>query len=135
MHCQMKTRIVPFYRLQQITDLDLCIKLLTDFTHKSLFGTFPALNLSARELPPALPLAISSLGGEDLSILDNDCRYYLYRFHFATDKTNKDNDIYISVKERLIALVSSGIRWCFNSSSELVFFRCLLTVDTVTPNS
>jgi len=31
--------------------------------------------------PPALPLAVSALSGEDLSLPDDDCSCYFYGFH------------------------------------------------------
>ena len=80
----MEIRIVPFNGFQQVSDFDLRVKLLADLTHKSLLRAFSALNLSAREFPPALPLAISALGGEDLYVLDYNRGYYFYCLHYSS---------------------------------------------------
>ena len=100
MHRQVEIRIVPLYGFEQATYGYLGVKFLPDLTHQRCLRALTRLDLSARKLPPSLPLAISALSGKDLSILDNDCCRYFYRFHYATNRKDKGNDIYESVKER-----------------------------------
>ena len=80
----MKIRIVPLDGFQQVAYLDFRIQFFLDFTHKSLLRALLALDLSAGKLPPALPLAISALSGEDLSVFYNDRCYYFYGFHHSS---------------------------------------------------
>ena len=42
---------------------------------------FPSLYLTARELPPVLPLAISLLGCKYLIVFADNCCCYFYSFH------------------------------------------------------
>ena len=81
MHSQMEIRIVPFNRIQQLSDLYLRIQFLPDLPHQRGIRAFPGLNLSAGKLPPSTPLAIPTPSREDLSVFDNDCRRYFNGFH------------------------------------------------------
>ena len=126
MHCQMEIRIVPFNSIQQLPDLNLRIKFLTDLTDKSILRTLPALDLTAGKFPPALEFAISPLGGEHLSIIDYYSCYNLYCLHIiqftqnhlfslqqiqtsflsedflSYEMMNKDNVIHHMIKEQVV---------------------------------
>ena len=88
-HGQMKIRIVPLDGFQQVANLDFRIQFFLDFTHKSLLRALPALDLSAGELPPALPLAITALSGEDLSVPDDYCSCYFYGSHILKSEEQR----------------------------------------------
>ena len=56
-------------------------ELFADFSCESSLPGLSGFDFSAGEFPPALPLAISSLGGEYLTVFDYDCCYYFDSFH------------------------------------------------------
>ena len=83
-HGQMKIGIVPLDGFQQVAYLDFRIQFLLDFTHKSLLRALPALDLASGKFPPALPLAVSALSGEYLTILDYNSSYDFYCLHYSS---------------------------------------------------
>ena len=83
MHRQMEGRVVPFDGFNELADLDLGVQLLPYFTDQSLLRAFSGLDLASREFPPILPLAISALGREDLSISDYYSRYDFDFFSYS----------------------------------------------------
>lgn len=81
MHLQMEIRIIPLNGLQQFPDLNLRVEFLPNLPNKRLLRAFPWLNLASGKLPPALPLAIPALRGENLSVPDYYRRNNFYRLH------------------------------------------------------
>ena len=77
----MEGRVVPLDGLEEVADCDFCIELLTDFADEGRLRGFAGLDLAAGKFPPTLPFAIASLGGEDLAVLDYDCRCDLDCLH------------------------------------------------------
>ena len=84
----MEFRIVPLNSFKQFSDLNLRIEFLMNFPFQCILRTFPTLNLSAREFPPALPLAITSLCGKHFPITDYDCcdNFYCLRIYKFSSK-------------------------------------------------
>ena len=83
-HRQMKSGIVIVDGTYKRTDGDVGIQFLAYLANKRLLGCLTGFDLTAGELPPILPLAISALGGEDtaLGIID-DSGYNGDGFHGA----------------------------------------------------
>ena len=81
MHCQMEIRIIPFDSLKEFFHLNLSIQLLTYLTFQSLPRQLSCFHFTTWKLPPTLKLAITSLSSKDLTILNNYCCNYFYRFH------------------------------------------------------
>ena len=80
-HREVEGRVVPFDRLEKLADCDFRLQFLPNLALECLLGALSGLHLSSRELPPALPLAVSSLGCEYLGVLYDYCRYYFYCLH------------------------------------------------------
>ena len=88
LHGKMKCRIVIFDCADALPNFNLCGKLLADFALKGSFWAFASFDFSAGEFPPALPVAITALGGKDLAIAlgsgtDDYGGYYVYGFHIG----------------------------------------------------
>ena len=67
-HGKVKGRVVVFDGVNVIGHVYFCRKLLPDFPLECIFGTFTIFDFSAGKFPPALPFAVTALGGEDLAI-------------------------------------------------------------------
>ena len=80
MHHKMKLRVIILNRCKQITYFNFCCQFLPDLTFQSIFWRFPWFNLASRKLPPILPFAITTLGGEQPTILDDDGSNDFYVF-------------------------------------------------------
>ena len=72
LHAQVKSRVIPLHRVQQIPHLHLQPQLLRNFTHHSGLRGFPRLNLTARELPAAAVLALRAFYSQHLPRLIQD---------------------------------------------------------------
>jgi hypothetical protein len=72
-HSQMKSGIVVVDSTEKRTNGDVGIQFFAYLTYERLLGCLTGFDLTAGELPPILPLAISTLGGEDttLGIIDD----------------------------------------------------------------
>lgn len=81
----MKIRIIPIDSAQKLVNTDSGVELFADFTHEGLFRSLSGLDLPARELPPAFPLAIASPGGKNLVTLFNNGCNYMLDFHFCPE--------------------------------------------------
>lgn len=75
MHRQVKSRVVPLYGFQQLSNLNIRIQFLHDLARKRLLMRLASIDLAAGELPPAFEVAIAALGGEDLVVAENDGCY------------------------------------------------------------
>ena len=72
-HREVKGRIIMLNRLKQAPYPYIRIKFLFNLPHKSLFARFSRLNLSSRELPAVLKLAVSPLRGKNPAVLNYNC--------------------------------------------------------------
>lgn len=61
----MKLRVVIFYRLQQVPNLDVGVQFLSDLAHERLLTRLPNLYLASRKFPPILIFAVATLSGEN----------------------------------------------------------------------
>ena len=62
--------------MEQTLDNNPRLQLLPYLATKSLIGTFAGFNLSSRELPKILEVAVAPLGGENASLLVADYSGY-----------------------------------------------------------
>ena len=85
-HREMEGRIIELHRPQEAIYRNLRRKLLPDLAHQRLLRALSGLHLSARKLPPILPVAIPSLGGENPAFLTDYCRDYLNLVHCDTQR-------------------------------------------------
>ena len=77
-HLEMELRIIILHCSIKPVNGYPNVEFLADFPYKSLFGSLSGFYFSARKFPPALPVAITSLGGEYLTIFfDNSSNYSL----------------------------------------------------------
>ncbi len=81
MEREMKLRIVVFNSGEQVANFYVGVELLKDFAVQRLLWGLSRLNLTAREFPVVLEIAIATLGGEQTPFLNNNCCNYLNRFH------------------------------------------------------
>ena len=81
MHGKMKLRIVIVHRTKELIHANLRRQFLAYLPHECLLRRFPTLHLSARKLPPVLPLAIPPLRGENLIFFANYRCNDFYLFH------------------------------------------------------
>lgn len=80
LHRQVELRIIELHSPEQTLDNNPRLQLLPYLATKSLIGTFAGFNLSSRELPKILEVAVAPLGGENASLLVADYSgYYHYR--------------------------------------------------------
>ena len=87
LHAKVKVRVVPFNVRDFFSNADLRRKLLADFADKRFLRRLACLNLSARKLPPALPVAVTTRRGKDLALslgsgAEYDCGDYAEGFAF-----------------------------------------------------
>ena len=81
LHRQVELRIIVLHSPEQTLDNNPRLQLLPYLATKSLIGTFAGFNLSSRELPKILEVAVAPLGGENASLLVADYSgYNHYRF-------------------------------------------------------
>ena len=69
----MEGLVVILDGINEPANLDIRIQFFLDFSYKGLLGRFARLNLSARELPLPLELAIAPGRGKDLIAIANNC--------------------------------------------------------------
>ena len=81
-HRQMKRGVIVINGTEKRTNGDVGIQFLVYLANERLLGCLSGFNLTAWELPPVLPFAISALGGKDtaLGIID-DSGYNGDNFH------------------------------------------------------
>ena len=63
-----------------MNDMDGVLNVVFQFVENQRFSD-RWVGVFARELPPTLPFAIPALGGEDFSVTDYNCCYYLDGWH------------------------------------------------------
>ena len=80
-HCEVEGGVVPFDGFQKGSYGDVGVEFFTDFAYEGFLWGFARFDFSSGELPPALPLSVPALGGEDFSIFDDDCCDYLDGLH------------------------------------------------------
>lgn len=87
MHSKMKLRVIILYGREKLTNRNVCRQFFTNLPTKRLFLTLFRFHLTARELSPVFPLAITSLSGKKLAAIaddsSNNFNTFSY-FHFLT---------------------------------------------------
>lgn len=78
----MEFGVVVFDGVEQFAHLNIGGEFLTDFAAEGLLRRFAGLDFAAGKLPPALPVAIPTLGGEKFSILNDDGSDDGFGFHY-----------------------------------------------------
>ena len=81
MEREMKLRIVVFNNGEQVAHFDMGVELLKDFATQRLLWGLSRLNLTAREFPVVLEIAIATLRGEQAVSFNDDSCNYLNRLH------------------------------------------------------
>ena len=74
-HCEMEGGVVPLHCGEEGADGNVGIEFFADFAFQGLLRGFVGLDFTAWEFPPALPFAVSALGGEDLVVAEDDGGY------------------------------------------------------------
>ena len=92
LHAQVKGRVVPLHRVQQIPHLHLQPQLLRNFAHHCGLRGFPRLNLATRELPAAAVLALRAFYSQHLPrLIQDEGSYHFHdsglRIHARDDST------------------------------------------------
>ncbi len=76
LHRQVELRIIVLHSPEQTLDNNPRLQLLPYLATKSLIGTFAGFNLSSRELPKIVEVAVAPLGGENGFLLVADYSGY-----------------------------------------------------------
>ena len=71
-HGEVEVGVVVFDSGLKAIDHDGGVKLFFDFTEEGFLMGLSWLHLAAWKLPPATPLAIAALGGEDAAAVEDD---------------------------------------------------------------
>lgn len=82
-HFQVEIRVVPFDRIQQLSDFNFGIQFFADFTYQGFLRTFLGLDLPARKFPLSLELTISPPGRKNLCVPHYYRCNYFYCLHAA----------------------------------------------------
>ncbi len=69
------------YGTYEFIHANLCRQFLSNLSLERLLWCFPSLYFTARELPPVLPFAMSSLSREDAVSFADNCCHNFYMFH------------------------------------------------------
>lgn len=89
-HAQVKSRVIPLHRVQQIPHLHLQAQFLGNFTSHGCLRGFARLNLAAGKLPAAAVLVLRALHRQHLArLIQNEGGHYFhdsgYRVHARDD--------------------------------------------------
>ena len=68
----MKCRVIILYGINQVSDLDCGIQLLTDLSDNCLLWGLPGFNLPTGEFPATLEFSVAPRGGKNFSELYNE---------------------------------------------------------------